>query len=223
MTALEMVVAKLIRRVEAARCFDTEGLIVEKDKFHEIMDLPCLHVCLVDLQGGAFCYGNSRFASKAGISAGWVRDEDLYLYGQVFDPMSFQRFFSEMDRYAQGSLHPQPGFMSLLDSEEKPPTICEDLSALVARSRGGRNTYYAHFFHEADLSERLAAHALFELESLTPRQTEAMAHLISGAGTETIAHKMGISPKTLEKYCHVIFDLTGCQNQAALIAAVREL
>jgi|GEM_PF-3532335 len=219
MTSLETTVRKLITALTEEQCFGDDGSPAKKEKIHEILDLPFLHVFLIDLSTHTFCYANKRVAERVNVEAGWLPDELIYTIGLLFDPMSFQRILSELDRFSQGALPSNTGILTLLsldDPDEQ--TYCNDLSALVGRSKDGKNTYHAHFFCELEDMDLVNAYASFDLDALTGRQLEALSYLLKGHTYKEIAEIMDISYKTLEKHVHTVYSVTGCQNQAALIS-----
>lgn len=223
MTSLENVARKLVTQIVELGCFNDEGEISDKQVLHELLDVPFLHICMLSLMTKTNCYVNSKFGRQVGIPGGWIASENLFAPGLVFDPMSFQRILSELDRFSQQGTQSQTGVLTLVagDEDEEEQTFCTDLAALVARSSDGKNTYYAHFFCEMESMDLVNAYSIFDLSQLTKRQFETLDQLLQGRTYQDIAAKMDITYKTLEKHVHAVYEMTGCQNQAALIAACK--
>ena len=222
-SALETTALQLVSRLEKQNCFDSDGFITERDFIHETLNSPHIYVALIDLQSKIHCYLNDRLKERFGVTNNWLDEMDLHLIYMNHSPLSFQHIISEHDRYAGGATNPQLGFINFVADEARglEEVYCEDITCLVARSSEGKSTYYAHFSCDVNHLDLLAAYAQYDLRDLTPRQRTTLEYLLEGLSAERIAAKMDISLKTLEKHTQVIFQKTGCQNQAALIAAVQ--
>jgi PAS domain S-box-containing protein len=62
-----------------------------------------------------------------------------------------------------------------------------------------------------------------DLEGLSPREREVLAHLVSGERVPTIAKKLHISPHTVRNHLKSIFRQVGVSNQSELIERIRSL
>jgi len=221
MTALETVAHKLIKGLLEAKCFGENGEVQNRETAHKILDLPFLHVLVMDILGGTYCYASSGICERAQVTCrGWLDPDSMHSINLAFDPMSFQRILSELDRFSQGATQAQSGTLTFIsDTEPEEHVYCSDYSFLIARSTDGENTYYAHFFYEEDQMDMINAYAAFDLQDLTDRQMETLGYLLNGISYQEIADRMEITYKTLEKHVRAVYEITGCQNQAALIDA----
>ena len=222
-SALETTALKLVSKIDGHTCFDAEGHITDPDFIHEQFNSSHIYVAMIDLENKIHCYLNDRLKNRFGIENNWLDEMDLHLIYMQHSPLSFQHLISEHDRYSGGATNPQLGYINLVEDKARNvgEIYCEDLTCLVARSQTGKSTHYAHFSCDVNELDLLTAYANYDLTDLTPRQRTTLEYLLEGLAAPSIAAKMDISLKTLEKHTQVIFQKTGCQNQAALIAAVQ--
>jgi len=81
---------------------------------------------------------------------------------------------------------------------------------------------YVHLICDMQVLTVAHAHSAFDVNELSPRQTETLRLLLTGMTPQQIAQELGISPRTLEKHSKAAFDAAGVPNQRSLIQFVRE-
>ena len=61
------------------------------------------------------------------------------------------------------------------------------------------------------------------LDRLAPRDRELLELVARGLGTDAVAHRMSVSPKTVRNQLSRIYAVLGVDNRAAAVAAARDL
>jgi len=69
----------------------------------------------------------------------------------------------------------------------------------------------------AGMSELRAQHPF---GSLTPRETQVMQEIVAGHSSKVIAHRLGLSPKTIEVHRSRVMKKTGAANVSQLVRMV---
>lgn len=109
------------------------------------------------------------------------------------------------------------GAAGYLIKEEAPETIVEAVRGVAYGEQGW-------------VSRRIAAQMVSWVRGdereglkLTAREMEVLKHVVSGKTNQNIAHELGISEKTIEKYMEAIFAKLGVASRVeAAVYAVRE-
>ena len=80
-----------------------------------------------------------------------------------------------------------------------------------------------HLFDDPDMRAAIAAaeDAAFErLTNLTNQQRAVLEHMLEGHPNKIIAHKLGLSQRTVENHRAAIFERTKAKSMTALIRLV---
>jgi len=109
------------------------------------------------------------------------------------------------------------GAAGYLIKEEAPETIVDAVRGVAYGEKGW-------------VSRRIAAQMVSWVRGdereglkLTAREMEVLKHVVSGKTNQNIAHELGISEKTIEKYMEAIFAKLGVASRVeAAVYAVRE-
>jgi len=217
MESLAIIAEKLTTQIKQLALFDRHGKIQDPEKLHQLLDLPYAYVLGLSCDTKAYCYANTRLARQANTEAGWLPPHSDLNLTWIFQPGAILHFITSLEHFAKNPTAPRSGVVHLINLETSEASLNLDHAFPIAWSAQNKTSYFLHLFTEDQKMDLVRAHAKFSLETLTPRQHETIALLLEGKSFQKIAEIMDISPKTLEKHARVIFDLTECPNQAALI------
>lgn len=104
-----------------------------------------------------------------------------------------------------------------------------DISTAVQALRNGAQDFIEKPFDDEPLIRRIEGIAMLppgveadpeaqrRLATLTPRETEVMQHVVSGDPNKVIAHRLGISLKTVEMHRARVMRKTGARTLAHLV------
>lgn len=101
-----------------------------------------------------------------------------------------------------------------------------DVSMAVRALRSGAQDFIEKPYDDEDLVHRIDAaiqssHARGGnadlLDRLTPRETDVMKEVVAGYSNKVIAHRLGLSPKTVEVHRARVMDKTGARNLPQLV------
>lgn len=113
----------------------------------------------------------------------------------------------------EGEPLPQPLAESIAAGEPSGSVTAGEGSLLLRHLRSGGRTVLVL----DDAGRALSLQALGEL-GLTPREAAVLHELSRGAETETVAIKLGISPRTVDKHMQRIHAKLGVSNRAQAVA-----
>ena len=211
-----------ILREEGARMkvFDQDGRCLDFELFASLLNsVSCWSLAYRAEQIQAVSISDS-LAKVVGVPGGVIRAEDEMLFVNHCDPATSLHRLSVFEHFSSGAINSIHGVASIHCSDE---TVlnCHDLAAPLAFDSTGKVTYYVHLICDMQALTIAHAHNVFEVEKLSPRQTEALALLLAGTPPTQIAHEMEISPRTLEKHSKATFEIAGVPNQRSLIRLVQ--
>ncbi|MFQ6548466.1 response regulator transcription factor [Aestuariibius sp. 2305UL40-4] len=101
-----------------------------------------------------------------------------------------------------------------------------DIDMAVRAMRGGAQDFIEKPFHDKDLIDRIKtavelvqpeAECRARLAKLTPREADVLREVVAGHPNKIIAHRLGISPKTVELHRARVMDKTMARNLSQLI------
>ncbi|MEX2519716.1 MAG: response regulator [Paracoccaceae bacterium] len=104
-----------------------------------------------------------------------------------------------------------------------------DVAMAVKALRGGAQDFIEKPYDDADLLRRIetveverapqdeSARHLERFNRLTPRETDVMHEIVAGYSNKIAAHRLGLSPKTVEIHRARVMEKTGAQNLSQLV------
>ena len=211
-----------ILRKEGAKTaiFDQDGRCNDFSLLANLLNsIPCWSIAYRADQIQAVSISHS-LANAVGVPGGVIQPEDEMLFVNHCDPATSLHRLTIFEHFSKGATNSIHGVASILRSDENLVT-CHDLATPLAFDSTGKVTYYVHLICDMQALTVAHAHNVFEVEKLSPRQTQTLALLLTGTPLPQIAQEMKISPRTLEKHSKATFEVAGVPNQRSLIRLVQ--
>ncbi|MEM9080384.1 MAG: helix-turn-helix transcriptional regulator [Verrucomicrobiota bacterium] len=217
MKALANIASLIVNRLQENDCFDpTTGDFQDLETAQEILNLhPVWLICYnASLLRAVFI--NDNMAQSLGSEPGFIKPENEYHTIHYCEAGTSLYRLQVLDHFNRGETSSKQNIASIIDPQEE-SSLHHDFATPLSFHESGRTCIYAHIYSPMQTLTLANAYAFCNPDFLTHRQREVFSLLLEGLPKATIASKLEITTRTLEKHISAILELTGHSHPKALI------